>query len=69
VGDLIRRKWYNSPYLGHQIYFDFKPLRDYGIVMEVDPVNGMIKAYFFDHKQSGPIPIRDGYYEIINKLE
>ncbi len=67
VGDLIKRKWYNSSLLEHQIYFDFKPLKDYGIVIGVDPINGMIKAYFFQQAHAGPIPLREGFFDIIGE--
>jgi hypothetical protein len=67
VGDLIKRRWTNSPDPGIQIYLDFKRLRDYGIVLEVDHTNGMVKAHFFNQIYKNPTPVRVGYFDIIGE--
>tara|TARA_B100001094_G_scaffold132361_1_gene128235 strand:- start:1393 stop:1626 length:234 start_codon:yes stop_codon:yes gene_type:complete len=67
VGDLIKRRWNNSSDPGIQIHLDFKRLRDYGIVLEVDHTNGMVKARFFNQIHINPIPVRVGYFDIVSE--
>ena len=66
VGDLIRRRWLSNKYHHTQIVLDFKAMKDYGIVMKVDEDNGVVHAYFFDNIHSSPIPLRIGFFDIID---
>ncbi len=65
VGDLISWKWPAKGDPGIQMYLNFNDKKRYGIVMEVDEKNGMIKAHFFDKIYNSTIPIRIGYFDII----
>ena len=67
AGDLIRRRWSDSPDPGIQMYLDFKTLRDYGIVLEVDSNNETVMVYFFNQRYKKPIPIKVGCFDIIGE--
>ena len=69
VGDLIKRTWYTAEPPLKQIKFKFSEIEDCGIVVRVNNESDTVHAFFFKQSDSGPIPIRDGFYTIVSDDE